>query len=217
MAFSRGLFGKQANPAHCESVLRDLSLWEKRDDRIINLSGGMKRRVLIAKALAHEPEILFLDEPTAGIDVEQRHAMWSMVRRLREQGVTIILTTHYIDEAEEMADRIGVINAGEISVVEDKSVLMNKLGKKKLELTLKQPLSAIPEQLAEYSLQLSPDGEVLSYTFDTQREHTGISELIRELGKHGIDYKDLHSSQSSLEEIFVSLINEKAWTSTQDE
>lgn len=207
MNFSRGLFGKSANPAHCEKVLRDLSLWDRRDERIINLSGGMKRRVLIAKALAHEPKILFLDEPTAGIDVEQRHAMWNMVRHLRESGVTIILTTHYIDEAEEMADRIAIITDGEISVVEEKTVLMNKLGKKQLSLTLQHPLTSIPEELADYSLHLSSDGEVLTYTFDTQREHTGISSLLRELGKHDIDFKDLHSSQSSLEEIFVNLIN----------
>lgn len=206
MKFSRGLFGKAANPAHSEKVLRDLSLWDKRDERIINLSGGMKRRVLIAKALAHEPKILFLDEPTAGIDVEQRHAMWNMVRHLRESGVTIILTTHYIDEAEEMADRIAIITDGEISVVEEKAVLMNKLGKKQLALTLQHPLTSIPEELADYSLDLSSDGEVLTYTFDTQQEHTGISGLLRELGKHDIDFKDLHSSQSSLEEIFVSLV-----------
>jgi len=209
MNFSRGLFGKPANPEHIEKILRDLSLWEKRDERIINLSGGMKRRVLIAKALAHEPKILFLDEPTAGIDVEQRHAMWDMVRRLREKGVTVILTTHYIDEAEEMADRIAIITDGEISVVEDKTVLMNKLGKKQLALTLQQPLSHIPEALSEFPLELSADGEVLTYTFDVQREHTGISELIRALGKQGIDFKDLHSSQSSLEDIFVSLVSEK--------
>ncbi len=209
MNFSRGLFGKSANPAHIEKVLRDLSLWDKRDERIINLSGGMKRRVLIAKALAHEPKILFLDEPTAGIDVEQRHAMWNMVRLLRESGVTVILTTHYIDEAEEMADRIAVITDGEIKVVEDKSVLMNKLGKKQLALTLQQPLSSIPEELSEYPLDLSSNGEVLTYTFDTQQEHTGISGLLRALGEHCIDFKDLHSSQSSLEDIFVSLVNEK--------
>lgn len=209
MNFSRGLFGKSANPAHIEKVLRDLSLWDKRDERIINLSGGMKRRVLIAKALAHEPKILFLDEPTAGIDVEQRHAMWNMVRLLRESGVTVILTTHYIDEAEEMADRIAVITDGEIKVVEDKSVLMNKLGKKQLALTLQQPLSSIPEELSEYPLDLSSNGEVLTYTFDTQQEHTGISGLLRTLGEHSIDFKDLHSSQSSLEDIFVSLVNEK--------
>ncbi len=209
MNFSRGLFGKAANPMYVEKVLRDLSLWDKRDERIINLSGGMKRRVLIAKALAHEPKILFLDEPTAGIDVEQRHAMWKMVRHLRESGVTIILTTHYIDEAEEMADRIAVITDGRISVVEEKDVLMNKLGKKQLALTLQHPLISIPEELAGYSLDLSADGEVLTYTFDTQQEHTGISGLLRELGKLGIDFKDLHSSQSSLEEIFVNLVKDR--------
>ncbi|MEA1889480.1 MAG: ABC transporter ATP-binding protein [Pseudomonadota bacterium] len=209
MNFSRGLFGKAANPMYVEKVLRDLSLWDKRDERIINLSGGMKRRVLIAKALAHEPKILFLDEPTAGIDVEQRHAMWNMVRHLRKSGVTIILTTHYIDEAEEMADRIAVITEGRISVVEEKDVLMNKLGKKQLALTLQHPLISIPAELAGYSLDLSADGEVLTYTFDTQQEHTGISGLLRELGKLGIDFKDLHSSQSSLEEIFVNLVKDR--------
>ena len=207
--FSRGLFGKAPDPAHIEKVLRDLSLWDKRHERIVNLSGGMKRRVLIAKALAHEPQILFLDEPTAGIDVEQRHGMWEMVRRLRDKGVTIILTTHYIDEAEEMADRIGVINDGEISVVEEKTALMNKLGRKQLSLTLKHPITAIPSELGEYSLELLEDGKVLVYTFDTQKEHTGISELLRQLGKLGIDFKDLHSSQSSLEEIFVSLVRDR--------
>ncbi len=210
MNFSRGLFGKPADPVYVESVLRDLSLWDKRDEKIINLSGGMKRRVLIAKALSHQPKILFLDEPTAGIDVEQRHAMWGMVHRLRENGVTIILTTHYIDEAEEMADRIAVITDGRISVVEKKTVLMNKLGKKQLALTLQQALDHIPDALGEYDLELSADGEALTYTFDTQREHTGISELLRELDRHGIDFKDMHTSQSSLEEIFVSLIKDKS-------
>lgn len=208
MSFSRGLSGKAPNPEHIEKVLRDLSLWDKRHEKIINLSGGMKRRVLIAKALSHEPRVLFLDEPTAGIDVEQRHAMWKMVRRLREDGVTIILTTHYIDEAEEMADRIAIINEGEISVVEDKAVLMNKLGKKQLALTLQQPLSDIPEQLAGYTLELTESGNVLVYTFDVQKEHTGISELLTELSRLGIAFKDLHSSQSSLEDIFVSLVRE---------
>ena len=210
MNFSRGLFGKPADAAHIEKVLRDLSLWEKRNAKIITLSGGMKRRVLIAKALSHEPEVLFLDEPTAGVDVELRHDMWQMVRELRERGVTIILTTHYIEEAEEMADRIGVINGGEIKVVEEKTVLMNKLGKKQLTLTLQQTLSQIPAGLANYPLELSPEGDVLIYTFDVQKEHTGIPELLRELGRHGIDFKDLHSSQSSLEEIFVSLVKESA-------
>lgn len=209
MSFSRGLFGKAPDSAHIEKVLRDLSLWDKRHERIVNLSGGMKRRVLIAKALAHEPKILFLDEPTAGIDVEQRHSMWQMVRRLRDNGVTIILTTHYIDEAEEMADRIGVISEGEISVVEEKTVLMNKLGKKQLTLTLQVPLVSIPVELSAFSLELIDQGNTLVYTFDTQKEHTGISELLRLLDKLGIDFKDLHSSQSSLEEIFVSLVEDK--------
>ena len=210
MNFSRGLFGKPPNPAHIEKVLRDLSLWDRRDAKIITLSGGMKRRVLIAKALAHEPQILFLDEPTAGVDVEQRRDMWKMVRALRDNGVTVILTTHYIEEAEEMADRIGVINEGEISVIEEKTVLMNKLGKKQLQLTLQKPLTSIPADLDGYSLELSADGSVLIYTFDTQKEHTGISELLRQLGKLDIDFKDLHSSQSSLEDIFVSLVREKS-------
>ncbi|MDX2478598.1 MAG: ABC transporter ATP-binding protein [Gammaproteobacteria bacterium] len=210
MNFSRGLFGKPPNPAHIEKVLRDLSLWDRRDAKIITLSGGMKRRVLIAKALAHEPQILFLDEPTAGVDVEQRRDMWKMVRALRDNGVTVILTTHYIEEAEEMADRIGVINEGEISVIEEKAVLMNKLGKKQLQLTLQKPLTSIPADLDGYSLELSADGNVLIYTFDTQKEHTGISELLRQLGKLDIDFKDLHSSQSSLEDIFVSLVREKS-------
>lgn len=210
MNFSRGLFGKPPNPAHIEKVLRDLSLWDRRDAKIITLSGGMKRRVLIAKALAHEPQILFLDEPTAGVDVEQRRDMWKMVRALRDNGVTVILTTHYIEEAEEMADRIGVINEGEISVIEEKTVLMNKLGKKQLQLTLQKPLTSIPTDLDGYSLELSADGNVLIYTFDTQKEHTGISELLRQLGKLDIDFKDLHSSQSSLEDIFVSLVREKS-------
>ncbi len=210
MSFSRGLFGKPPNPAHIEKVLRDLSLWDRRKDRIINLSGGMKRRVLIAKALAHQPQVLFLDEPTAGVDVEQRRDMWAMVRGLRDTGVTVILTTHYIEEAEEMADRIGIINDGEISVIEEKSVLMNKLGKKQLQLTLQKSLTAVPAELADYSLELQQEGNVLIYTFDTQKEHTGISELLRQLGKLGIDFKDLHSSQSSLEDIFVSLVSDKA-------
>lgn len=210
MNFSRGLFGKPANPQHCEKVLRDLSLWDKRNERIINLSGGMKRRVLIAKALAHEPEILFLDEPTAGVDVEQRHIMWEMVRKLREQGVTIILTTHYIDEAEEMADRIGIITNGKIGLIEEKSALMDKLGKKQLAISLQQSLTAIPEKLKAYPLELSGDGRVLIFTFDTQKENTGISEVLRELDRQGLDFKDLHSSQSSLEEIFVNIIKDKS-------
>ncbi|GMQ88377.1 MAG: ABC transporter ATP-binding protein [Gammaproteobacteria bacterium] len=208
MHFSRGLFGKPSDPAFIEKILRDLSLWDRRNEKIMALSGGMKRRVLIAKALVHEPRILFLDEPTAGVDVELRHDMWEMVRELRKSGVTIILTTHYIEEAEDMADRIGVINNGEIGVVEDKDVLMNKLGKKQLTLTLQNPLSRIPAELAGHPLELSADGSALVYTFDTQQEHTGIPELLRQLGQHGIDFKDLHSSESSLEEIFVSLVRE---------
>ncbi|MCF6236668.1 MAG: ABC transporter ATP-binding protein [Gammaproteobacteria bacterium] len=208
MNFSRGLFGKPKNHAFIEKILRDLSLWDKRKERIMTLSGGMKRRVLIAKALSHEPEILFLDEPTAGVDVELRRDMWQMVRKLRESGVTIILTTHYIEEAEEMADRIGVINKGEIIMVEDKDVLMDRLGKKQLTLTLQNPLDHTPKELAEYSLDLSQDGYTLTYTFDTQKEHTGISELLRQLSNLGIDFKDLQSSESSLEEIFVSLVRD---------
>jgi ABC-2 type transport system ATP-binding protein len=206
VCFSRGLFGKRRSPAHLEKVLRGLSLWDKRHDKIMTLSGGMKRRVLIAKALSHEPEILFLDEPTAGVDVELRHDMWQMVRELRASGVTIILTTHYIEEAELMADRIGVINKGELIVVEDKAVLMRKLGKRQLILQLQTPLPSIPEALAGYPLELSAGGETLTYTFDVQREQTGIAGLLRELGDLGIDFKDLRSSESSLEDIFVSLV-----------
>ncbi|PWC44788.1 ABC transporter ATP-binding protein [Azospirillum sp. TSO22-1] len=206
VSFSRGLFGKPPNPAHIEKVLRDLSLWDKKDAKVITLSGGMKRRVMIAKALSHEPKILFLDEPTAGVDVELRRDMWAMVRRLREGGVTIILTTHYIEEAEEMADRIGVISKGEIILVEDKDVLMRKLGKKQLTLHLQSPLEAIPAGLSEYALELTAGGTELVYTFDAQAEHTGIAGLLRRLGEHGIDFKDLQTSQSSLEEIFVSLV-----------
>jgi len=209
MTFSRGLFGKPPNPAHIEKVLRDLSLWDKKDSRIMTLSGGMKRRLMIAKALSHEPQILFLDEPTAGVDVELRRDMWEMVRGLRESGVTIILTTHYIEEAEEMADRIGVISKGEIIVVDDTAALMNKLGKKQLTLTLQSPLAAIPAELADYPLELSEDGAVLTFTFDAQSERTGISEMLRRLDRHGIDFKDLHSIQSSLEEIFVSLVRKR--------
>jgi ABC-2 type transport system ATP-binding protein len=204
--FSRGLFGKPANPAYLEKILKDLSLWDKRDSKIMTLSGGMKRRVMIAKALSHEPSILFLDEPTAGVDVELRRDMWTMVRSLRESGVTIILTTHYIEEAEEMADRIGVISRGEIILVEDKTLLMQKLGKKQLTLHLQSPLSALPEGLQSPHLQLSADGGELVYTFDTQSEETGIAGLLRRLSEHGIDFKDLQTSESSLEEIFVSLV-----------
>ncbi|QRK08857.1 ABC transporter ATP-binding protein [Archangium violaceum] len=208
--FSRGLFGKPRDPAFIEKVLRDLSLWDKKDARIMTLSGGMKRRVLIAKALSHEPQILFLDEPTAGVDVELRHDMWQMVRRLRESGVTIILTTHYIEEAEQMADRIGVIRKGELILVEDKAVLMRKLGKKQLTLTLQHPLERIPEALAGLSLELSNDGKTLVYTFDTQVEETGIATLLQRLGEHGIGIKDLHSRESSLEDIFVSLVRARS-------
>jgi ABC-2 type transport system ATP-binding protein len=204
--FSRGLFGKAPNPAYVEKILRDLSLWDKKDSKIMALSGGMKRRVMIAKALSHEPTILFLDEPTAGVDVELRRDMWEMVRKLRESGVTIILTTHYIEEAEEMADRIGVISKGEIILVEDKDVLMRKLGKKQLTLQLQSPLEAIPTRLSEYPLELAADGHELVYTFDAQAEETGIAGLLRRLSEEGVDFKDLHTSQSSLEDIFVSLV-----------
>ncbi len=204
--FSRGIFGKPTDHAYVEKILRSLSLWDKKDAKIFALSGGMKRRVMIAKALSHEPQILFLDEPTAGVDVELRRDMWEMVRGLRESGVTIILTTHYIEEAEEMADRIGVIRKGEIILVEDKAVLMAKLGKKQLRLQLQHPLQAIPADLSAWHLELSADGNELTYTFDAQAEQTGIAELLRKLGEHGIDFKDLQSSQSSLEEIFVNLV-----------
>jgi ABC-2 type transport system ATP-binding protein len=206
--FSRGLFGKSHDPVYLEKVLRDLSLWDKRDAKIMTLSGGMKRRVLIAKALSHEPKILFLDEPSAGVDVELRHDMWRMVRRLRDNGTTIILTTHYIEEAEDMADRIGVISKGELILVEDKDVLMRKLGKKQLTLSLQQPLAQLPPELANTSLELSAGGLTLVYTFDTQTEETGIAALLRRLAEHGIDFKDLRSSESSLEEIFVSLVHQ---------
>jgi ABC-2 type transport system ATP-binding protein len=210
VTFSRGLFGKAPSAAHCEKVLRDLSLWEKRDAKIMTLSGGMKRRVLIAKALAHEPTILFLDEPTAGVDVELRREMWQMVRQLRASGVTIILTTHYIEEAEEMADRIGVISKGELIVVEDKAVLMRKLGKKQLTLQLQQPLGQVPQGLADYPLELSDGGHALVLTFDAHRRETGIPNLLKRLGELNIDVKDLHTSESSLEDIFVSLVSKRA-------
>lgn len=204
--FSRGLFGRQRNDAHIEKVLRDLSLWDKKDSKIMTLSGGMKRRVLIAKALAHEPSILFLDEPTAGVDVELRHDMWRMVHGLRESGVTVILTTHYIDEAEEMADRVGVITRGELILVEDKNVLMRKLGKKQLSISLQTPMQALPEGLGEYALELADNGSTLIYTFDAQSEDTGIAVLLRKLGERGVDFKDLHTLESSLEDIFVNLV-----------
>ena len=206
VSFSRGLFGKPPNPTLIEKMLRDLSLWDKKDSKIMALSGGMKRRVMIAKALSHEPKILFLDEPSAGVDVELRRDMWAMVRGLRASGVTIILTTHYIEEAEEMADRIGVISKGEIILVEDKAALMQKLGKKQLKIQLQNPLAAIPTELAGHPLELSADGNELVYTFDAQSEKTGIAGLLRQLNEHGIDFKDLQSSESSLEEIFVNLV-----------
>ncbi|HXF08317.1 MAG TPA: ABC transporter ATP-binding protein [Candidatus Acidoferrales bacterium] len=206
VAFSRGLFGKPPDPGHLEQVLRDLSLWDKRNDRIMTLSGGMKRRVMIAKALSHEPEVLFLDEPTAGVDVELRRDMWALVRRLRERGVTIILTTHYIEEAEEMADRIGVIQGGRLILVEDKEVLMRRLGKRQLRLQLSQPLTALPVALATYPLELSADGLELTYTYDAASEHGGIGGLLRDLTASGVDFKSLQSRESSLEEIFVDLL-----------
>ena len=212
VSFSRGLFGKPANPAYIEKVLRDLSLWDKKDSKIMALSGGMKRRVLIAKALSHEPQILFLDEPTAGVDVELRQSMWQMVRALQTSGVTIILTTHYIEEAEEMADRIGVMRQGELILVEDKAVLMRKLGKKQLTVTLRTPLACLPDELAGLPLELSAGGNALVYTFDTQREETGIAALLKQLAELGIDFKDLHSSESSLEDIFVSLVHQDTAT-----
>jgi len=208
--FSRGLFGKAPNDAHLEKVLKDLSLWDKRNEKIMALSGGMKRRVMIAKALSHEPTILFLDEPTAGVDVELRRDMWEMVRSLREQGVTIILTTHYIEEAEEMADRIGVISRGELILVEDKDVLMRKLGKKQLTLQLQEPLAAVPAGLEGYHLELASDGAELVYSFDAQAESTGIAELMKRLTERGIDFKDLRTQESSLEDIFVSLVRSRA-------
>lgn len=207
VTFSRGLFGKAPNPAYLEKILRDLSLWDKKDSKIMTLSGGMKRRVLIAKALSHEPSILFLDEPSAGVDVELRHDMWRMVRKLRESGTTIILTTHYIEEAEDMADRIGVIRKGELIVVENKDVLMRTLGKKQLSLNLRQPITAIPERLKDWPLELAEGGTVLVYRFDSQTEETGIALLLRTLGEEGIDFKDLRSSESSLEDIFVNLVH----------
>ena len=207
VTFSRGLFGKPANPAHIEKVLRDLSLWDKRHSKITTLSGGMKRRVLIAKALAHEPEILFLDEPTAGVDVELRRDMWAMVRTLRAQGVTIILTTHYIDEAEEMADRIGVITKGELIVVEEKTALMQKLGKKELSLQLQEPMTVVPAGLSDWNVALKSDGHELLYTFDAHTEETGIPALLKRMSELGIGFKDLNTEQSSLEDIFVGLVS----------
>jgi ABC-2 type transport system ATP-binding protein len=207
--FSRGLFGKRRDPALVEQVLKDLTLWDKRDTQIRMLSGGMKRRVLIAKALAHEPQILFLDEPTAGVDVELRQDMWKLVRGLQERGVTIILTTHYIEEAEEMADRIGVISKGEIILVEEKAELMRKLGRKQLTLSLQEPLASVPPALASYNLALEAEGNELVYTYDTKAERTGITALLQDLSQANIRFKDLHTSQSSLEDIFVSLVRDR--------
>jgi ABC-2 type transport system ATP-binding protein len=206
--FSRGLFGKAPNPAFIEQVLRDLSLWDKKDAKIMTLSGGMKRRVMIAKALSHEPDILFLDEPTAGVDVELRKDMWAMVRRLRERGVTIILTTHYIEEAEEMADRVGVILKGELILVEDKTTLMKKLGKKTLTLQLQDPLDRVPHDLADWALALNGDGTELEYVFDSNADKTGVPSLMRKLSDLGIGFKDLSTRQSSLEDIFVGLVHQ---------
>jgi len=208
-AFSRGLFGKPRDPVHLEKVLKALSLWDKKDAPIVTLSGGMKRRVLIAKALAHEPQILFLDEPTAGVDVELRKDMWQVVRDLRTSGVTIILTTHYIEEAEEMADRVGVINKGEIILVEDKNEMMRKLGKKQLVLHLQKPIAEIPSELAAYNLSLGADGCELTFTYDTQVERTGITSLMSDLARAGIRFRDLNTTQSSLEDIFVGLVSER--------
>ncbi len=210
VAYTRGLFGKGANPALVEKILKDLSLWEKRDAKIITLSGGMKRRHMIAKALAHEPQILFLDEPTAGVDVELRRDMWKLVREMRDAGVTIILTTHYIEEAEDLADRVGVIQKGEIILVEEKATLMRKLGKKQLRLELQQPLAAVPDELSAYSLELADGGRELVFTYDTQGERTGITALLADLGKAGIRFRDLQTSQSSLEDIFVNLMRQQA-------
>lgn len=208
VTFSRGLFGKAPNPAYIEQVLRDLSLWDKRDAKIMTLSGGMKRRVMIAKALSHEPDILFLDEPTAGVDVELRRDMWNMVRQLREQGVTIILTTHYIEEAEEMADRVGVILKGELILVEEKAELMKKLGKKTLTLNLQDPLDSLPPELAEWPLTLQAEGHEIEYVFDSTAEKTGVPSLLRRMSDLGVAFKDLNTRQSSLEDIFVSLVHQ---------
>ena len=208
--FSRGLFGKPPNPAHLEKVLRDLSLWDKKDSKIMTLSGGMKRRVMIAKALSHEPTILFLDEPTAGVDVELRRDMWALVRQLRASGVTVILTTHYIEEAEEMADRVGVINKGELILVEEKAELMRKLGKKQLTLQLQAPMKVLPKGLEGFPLELIKNGAELVYTYDVKQDHVGISPLIRRLEELGVEFKDLQTHQSSLEDIFISLVHDNA-------
>jgi ABC-2 type transport system ATP-binding protein len=209
VSFSRGLFGKARNPAHIEKVLKDLSLWDKRNDKIRTLSGGMKRRVMIAKALSHEPEILFLDEPTAGVDVELRRDMWRMVQGLRQAGTTIILTTHYLEEAEEMADRIGVMSHGEIILVEDKAEVMRKLGEKRLRLQLQHPLDAVPPALGAYGLTLADSGAELVYTYDTRAERTGITSLLQDLARAQVTFKDLQTEQSSLEEIFVKLVSKR--------
>jgi ABC-2 type transport system ATP-binding protein len=210
VSFSRGLFGKQPDPAHLERVLKDLSLWDKKDSKIITLSGGMKRRLLIAKALSHEPQILFLDEPTAGVDVNLRRDMWELVRRLRASGVTIILTTHYIDEAEEMADRIGVIRKGEIILVEDKAALMHKLGQKQLTLHLAEPIAEVPARLAAYELVTANGGSDLVYTYAADGERGGIASLLKDLEESGIRFRDLQTDQKSLEDIFVGLVREEA-------
>jgi ABC-2 type transport system ATP-binding protein len=210
VSFSRGLFGKAANPAHIEKTLKALSLWDKKDNKIITLSGGMKRRLMIAKALSHEPQVLFLDEPTAGVDVNLRRDMWQLVRELRATGVTIILTTHYIEEAEEMADRVGVINKGELILVEDKAELMRKLGRKQLTLQLAAPLKQVPPPLAAFQLALSSDGNELTYTYDTRQGRASITTLLRELSDLDIGFKDLHTTESSLEDIFVGLLKESA-------
>ena len=210
VSFSRGLFGKPKNPVHIEKILKDLSLWDKKDSKIMTLSGGMKRRVMIAKALSHEPSILVLDEPSAGVDVELRRDMWEVVRRLRDSGVTIILTTHYIEEAEEMADRVGVINKGKLVLVEEKAALMKKLGKKELTLQLQAPLDRIPESVSAFSLELSADGGELTYSYDTQSERTGITRLFKALEAEDIRFSDLSTTQSSLEEIFVNLVSTRS-------
>ncbi|WP_116091595.1 ABC transporter ATP-binding protein [Sphingomonas crusticola] len=210
VSFSRGLFGRAPDSAYIEQLLRDLSLWDKRDSKIIELSGGMKRRVMIAKALSHEPDLLFLDEPTAGVDVNLRRDMWALVRKLRAKGVTIILTTHYIEEAEEMADRVGVIDHGRILLVEDKAALMRKLGKRRLTLALQEPMSSIPDELSTWPLTLDEDGSHLIYTFDAEAEDTGMPSLLRRLGELGIDFRDLDTARSSLEDIFVGLVERAA-------
>ena len=217
VTFSRGLFGKAPNPAMIEQILRDLSLWDKKDAKIMTLSGGMKRRVMIAKALSHEPEILFLDEPTAGVDVELRRDMWNLVRGLREKGVTIILTTHYIEEAEEMADRVGVISRGELILVEEKTALMKKLGKKQLTLNLQEPMTTLPPELSDWALALKADGAELVYVFDANAERTGVPSLLRKLSDMGIGFKDLNTRQSSLEDIFVGLVHDSSRDAPEQE